>query len=123
MKPVPTQAHIGDSFWWSNRGDNVDTWLTRELDLSAVTGATLRFWTWFDIEKAWDYAYVTISKDGGKTWDVLQGIHASTENPLGNSYGPGYTGGSGSGSGKEPAMGPGDYRPVALRRKQGLAPL
>jgi len=50
-----------------------------------------------------DYAYVTASADGGRTWDILTGSHTSQENPLGNSYGPGYTGTSGGGN--EPQWG------------------
>ena len=96
-KLLPTEAHSGQRFWWSNRGDSTDSTLTRGVDLSQVTAATLRFWTWFDIEKGWDYAYVEVSEDGGATWTILPGTHASRDDPLGNSYGPGYTGKSGEG--------------------------
>ena len=98
VKLVPTDAHSGRAFWWGNRGDLIDTTLTRTIDLTRVTKATLRFWAWHRIEKGWDYAYVTASADGGRTWDILTGSHTSQENPLGNSYGPGYTGTSGGGN-------------------------
>lgn len=94
---LPTQPPGGRSFWWSNRGDSIDTTLTREFDLSGISSATLRFKAWYDIEKGWDYAYVVISEDGGATWTVASGSQASAENPLGQSYGPGYTGTSGGG--------------------------
>ncbi len=84
----------GTRCWWSNRGDSVDTMLTREIDLSALDAATLEFWAWFDIEEGWDYAYVQASGDGGRTWDLLEGDHTTTDDPVGNSYGPGYTGSS-----------------------------
>ncbi|MSQ27941.1 MAG: hypothetical protein EXR51_07370 [Dehalococcoidia bacterium] len=96
VRIIPADAHSGRSFWWSNRGDLIDTTLTRTIDLTNVAKATLRFWAWHRIEKGWDYAYVTASADGGRTWEVLAGTHTSQENPLGNSYGPGYTGISGS---------------------------
>jgi hypothetical protein len=38
-------------YWWSNRGDGIDTKLTREIDLRGVPEATLRFRTWYDIER------------------------------------------------------------------------
>jgi immune inhibitor A len=82
-------------FWWANRGDSINTRLTREFDLSALTGATLRFSTWFDIESGWDYAYVAASTDGGQTWAALPGQNTTDFNPVEAAYGPGYSGGSG----------------------------
>ena len=82
----------GGSCWWGNRGDSISSTLTRTLDLSDVQRATLRYRTWFDIEEDWDYAYVEVSTDGGSTWDILQAPGTSSANPLGNSFGPGYTG-------------------------------
>ena len=82
----------GGSCWWSNRGDSISSSLTRALDLSGVEGATLRFRTWFDVEEDWDYGYVEVSTDGGDTWDILQAPGTSPGNPVGNSFGPGYTG-------------------------------
>jgi len=92
---VPNQAHSGRYQWWSNRGDNSDMTLTRAFDLSSLKEATLDVWLWYDIEDGWDYAYVEASTDGGATWRILPGKHTTTENPSGNSYGPGYTGVSG----------------------------
>ena len=82
----------GESCWWSNRGDSISSTLTRPLDLSAVSKATLRFRIWYDLEEEWDYAYVQVSSDRGSTWDILQTPHTSPRNPLGNSFGHGYTG-------------------------------
>jgi hypothetical protein len=86
-----------DSFWWANRGDNIDTRLTRELDLTEVESATLTFRTWYDIERWFDFGYVEVSTDGGETWTALAGQHTTTDDPLGVSYGPGYSGRSGGG--------------------------
>ena len=82
----------GGHCWWGNRGDSISATLTREFDLSNVAQATLRFTMWYRIEEDWDYAYVQVSTDGGSTWDILQGGLSSSDNPSGNSYGPGYTG-------------------------------
>ncbi len=82
-------------FWWSDRGDSIDTRLTREFDLGNLAGATLRFSTWFDTEKGWDYAYVSASTDNGKTWQALPASHLTTTyDPVQAAYGPGYTGSS-----------------------------
>ena len=80
------------SCWWSNRGDSISSTLTRSLDLSAVDEATLTYRLWFAIEEEWDYGYVQVSTDGGETWDIIEAPGTSPANPLGNSFGPGYTG-------------------------------
>jgi immune inhibitor A len=94
---VDTGAHSGEYMWWSNRGDDSDMMLTRTFDLSDVSQATLEFWTWYDIEEDWDYAYVEISTDGGETWDILTTPSGTAANPNGNSFGWAYTGSSGGG--------------------------
>lgn len=92
---LPADAHSGRWMWYSNRGDLSNMNLTREADLTRVSKATLKFWTWYDIEKGFDYAYVQVSADGGKTWDILPGRYTTTSNPNGASYGHAYTGRSG----------------------------
>ncbi len=94
---VNNKAHSGTYQWYSHRGDETNTRLTRAFNLSNVETATLNYWTWYDIEPSWDYGYVEISTDGGNSWEILQASHSSTTNPSGNAYGPGYTGRSGDG--------------------------
>ena len=89
------RAHSGGWQWYGNRGDNSDTTLTRFFDLRSLVTATLEFWAWYDIEPDWDYAYVTVSTDGGQTWDILPATSSVSTNPSGNAYGPGFTGASG----------------------------
>ena len=98
---LANEAHSGHGQWWSARGDDIDTMLTREVDLSDLSSATLRFWTWFDIERWYDYGYVEVSTDGGATWKILPGRHTTEDNPLRQAYGPGYTGKSGGGTESE----------------------
>ena len=50
--------------------------------------------TWVRHRGDWDYAYVEASADGGETWTILEGVHTTEEDPVGNSYGHGYTGSS-----------------------------
>ncbi len=98
---VPTVQLIGadphdSSFeWWSNRGDSIDSRLTRTVDLRSTRKATLRFWIWYDIEKDFDYGYVEVSDDGGKTWRTLPTADTTATNPNGQNYGNGFTGTSG----------------------------
>jgi hypothetical protein len=88
----------GELSWWSNRGDDSNSTLTRAFDLTGVDEATLNFSTWYDIEEGWDYAYVAASTDGGKKWQLLPGRYSTEENPVGNAFGVGWTGISGGGS-------------------------
>lgn len=97
VKVVDNKAHSGKYQWYSHRGDETNTRLTRAFDLRSVTSASLNYWTWYDIEPDWDYGYVEVSTDGGSTWTILQTPHSATTNPSGNAYGPGYTGLSGDG--------------------------
>ena len=98
VKLTSNEPHSGQNEWWSNRGDGSEMTLTRAFDLRGVRSASLNFWTWFDIEDGWDYAYVTASTDGGRTWDTLKGQSNSQSNPSGNSLGWAYTGVSGGGA-------------------------
>jgi immune inhibitor A len=98
---VNATPHSGDYVWWSNRGDDSDMMLTRAFDLSGVSEATLEFWTWYDLEEDWDYAYVEISVDGGETWQILATPSGTPTNPNGNSFGWAYTGRSGGGGAAE----------------------
>jgi immune inhibitor A len=97
VKVAPNEPHSGTYQWWSNRGDDSDMTLTHTFDLSDVDQAALEFWTWYDIEEDWDFAYVEVSDDGGQTWDILPGQYTTTENKSGNSFGHAWTGISGGG--------------------------
>lgn len=102
---LPADAHSGKWMWWSNRGDLSNTSISRAFDLSRIQSkATLNFWTWYDIERNFDYAYVEVSTDGGKTWDILPGKNTTTENPNGANYGDGLTGKSGTKDDKASAV-------------------
>ncbi|MCI0831652.1 MAG: immune inhibitor A [Chloroflexi bacterium] len=91
---IGVPAHEG-AFWWSGRGDSIDSRLTREIDLRDIDDASLRFDAWYEIERDWDYAYVAASTDDGATWLTLPGQRTTADNPTGASFGHGYTGTSG----------------------------
>ncbi len=89
---LPADSFSGDYAFWSNRGDESDMTLTREFDLSSVSGdVLLSFQTWYDIEEDWDYIHLEASTDG-KTWEILTTPLGTDSNPSGESYGWGYTG-------------------------------
>jgi hypothetical protein len=92
------EARSGQAQWWGNAADEMETSLTREVDLTGVTQATLRFATWFHIEKDYDYAGVAISTDGGCSWRTLPGTHTTDSNPVGQNLGHSLTGRSGGGA-------------------------
>ena len=90
--PLLAVNEPGTSCWWSNRGDSISSSLTRRLDLSGVDDAALTYRVWFGIEEDWDYGYLQVSTDDGNTWDIMEAPGTSPANPVGNSFGPGYTG-------------------------------
>ena len=86
-------VEVGDSgCWWSNSGDSISSTLTRALDLRDRSAATLTYQVWFNVEEDWDYGYVEISTNQGRTWDVLETPSSTSKNPIGNGFGPGYSG-------------------------------
>lgn len=98
---ISAVARDGAFQWWSNRGDDIDTTLTRGFDFTNLSTVTLDYWLWYEIEEDWDYAYLEISVDGGRSWDTIQTRYTRQKNPTGNNYGHGYTGVSGSGAGPQ----------------------
>jgi hypothetical protein len=92
VQVVPVEAASGERFWYSNRGDNIAPTLTKEVDLSGVSEASLDYDVWFYTEQLWDYGYVMASVDQGETWDLLTTPTMTDSNPHGTSYGSGYTG-------------------------------
>lgn len=89
---LDSAPHSGDTCWWSNHGDSIDSTLTRNVDIRSIDSASLTFWVNYDIEEFWDYAYVMVSNDDGSTWDILDTERSNNSNPNGNGYGSGLTG-------------------------------
>jgi len=63
----------GANQWWSTKGDDLDTTMTRAVDLTGKTSASLDLKARFDIEADFDYLYTQVSQDGGATWTSLDG--------------------------------------------------
>ncbi len=98
VKLIPAEAHSGDRFWWSNRNDLTFATLTRKIDLTNVSTATLKYWTWYDIEEDWDYAYLLVSTDNGIHWTPVPATSSRETDPNGQNFGHGFSGRSGGGS-------------------------
>jgi len=92
---LPQDPHSGRYALWSNKSDESDTTLTQKFDLTSYTGnLSLDYWTWYDLEKGFDFAYLEASTDG-ENWQILTTPSGTPDNPQGSSFGWGYTGVSG----------------------------
>ena len=88
-RAVPAE---GDFVYYAVTTDQRNSRLTRALHLSAhARPIWLEFQIWHDLEEHLEYAYVEVSKDGGKTWEILKGQHTQ-DNRDKRFYPDGYTG-------------------------------
>ncbi|HEY8652753.1 MAG TPA: immune inhibitor A domain-containing protein [Dermatophilaceae bacterium] len=61
--------HSGAFEWWGGSADNLNTTLSRTVDLRAGTAsATVSAWAKYDMEAGYDYLYGEVSTDGGTSW-------------------------------------------------------
>jgi len=73
-------AHSGDYHWYGGMGN----WVWRRLSqVFPVPGgdATLKFWTFYEIETDWDYAYVEVHDLDTGEWTTLPGVATTTTLP------------------------------------------
>lgn len=68
-----TKPAEGSKQWWSDMGDDLSNTLTRSLDLTGKTSASLDLSGWYDIEADYDYLYTEVSENGGSSWTALDG--------------------------------------------------
>ena len=54
-------------------GDNLNNTLTRPLDLTGKSKASLDLSGWWDIEKDYDFLYTEVSTDNGASWNAIDG--------------------------------------------------
>lgn len=89
---LPVDPYSGNTYFWSNKGDQSNTSLQRHFDLTNVKGPVeMTFQTWYDLETDYDYGFVSASTDG-LTWEILNSSSCTYSNPSGNSYGCGFNG-------------------------------
>ncbi|NBM17350.1 immune inhibitor A domain-containing protein [Streptomyces sp. GC420] len=75
-KPVTTtitKPAEGTRQWWSGMGDDLQNTLTRSVDLTGKSTASLELQGWWDIEEGYDYLYTEVSTDGGANWTPVDG--------------------------------------------------
>jgi hypothetical protein len=70
---LDTLPASGNAMWYAQRANYSNPRLTRVIDLRDVEEATLQYSVYADIEQGYDFAYVSISADGGETWRPLVG--------------------------------------------------
>ncbi len=117
---VVTAQPQGRAMWWSNRGDDMHSTLTRTVDLRNVASATLQFRLWHQIEDGWDYGFVSVSTDGGQRFTTLPGRHTTSDDPQNQNFGHGYTGTSGAPTTVSPDQN--DIQPSWIEEQIDLTP-
>ncbi|MBZ6230041.1 immune inhibitor A domain-containing protein [Streptomyces olivaceus] len=63
----------GESQWWSGSGNDLKNTLTRSVDLTGKSSASLTLDGWYDIEADYDFLYTEVSTDGGANWTAVDG--------------------------------------------------
>ncbi|MFD5324276.1 immune inhibitor A domain-containing protein [Streptomyces sp. NPDC127092] len=86
----------GATQWWSNMGDDLKNTLTRPVDLTGKTSASLELQGWYDIELDYDYLYTEVSTDGGANWTAVDGTADGKPLPRDASGAPALTDVSGA---------------------------
>ena len=95
VRLLPEDAHSGLYAFWSNKGDESNMRLTKDLDLIGVSGPVkMSYWMWYDLEEDYDYLYLSASEDG-ESWEIITTPRGTDEDISGNSYGWGYNGQTG----------------------------
>ncbi|MET8669455.1 immune inhibitor A domain-containing protein [Streptomyces tendae] len=63
----------GETQWWSGSGNDLKNTLTRSVDLTGKSAASLTLDGWYDIEADYDFLYTEVSTDGGANWTAIDG--------------------------------------------------
>jgi hypothetical protein len=79
----PFDPHTGSSFMWSDRADEAYKRLSRTITVPPG-GATLSFWTSYNLELDFDYMIVEAHTVGEDDWTTLPDQNGHTSSDLGN---------------------------------------
>ncbi|MER8005755.1 immune inhibitor A domain-containing protein [Streptomyces sp. NPDC094149] len=82
----------GSTQWWSGSGNDLKNTLTRSVDLTGKSAATLTLDGYYDIEANYDFLYAEVSTDGGANWTALDGTVDGQAIPRDGSDKPALTG-------------------------------
>jgi murein tripeptide amidase MpaA len=77
----PFDPHTGDSFMWAQRADEAYKRLARTISVPAG-GATLSFWTSYNLELSFDYMIVEAHTVGQDNWTTLPDQNGHTSSDL-----------------------------------------
>ncbi len=86
---IDNSPNNGQQFWYAPAVNEMNASLTVPFDLTNSDKATLKYNVWHQLEDEYDYAYTSISTDGGQTWELLV-----PDAPSAGAFGPSYTGNS-----------------------------
>jgi immune inhibitor A len=81
------------NYFYSTRGDAIDTSMSRTLPAPLTSATDIQFRANWDIETGWDYAYLIALVNG--SWQTVQTTASTTTDPNGQNFGFGITGVSG----------------------------
>jgi immune inhibitor A len=82
----------GATQWWSGSGNSLRNTLTRSVDLTGKSAATLSLDGWWATEASFDFVYTEVSTDGGTTWKAIDGTADGAALPRDASGQPTLTG-------------------------------
>lgn len=70
--------HSGAAEWWSGSGDDLKNSITRDIDLTGKSSASVSAWLDYDIEEGYDFLYVQASTDGGANWTDVDAVDGAS---------------------------------------------
>ncbi len=77
---APFPPHSGMHYWYSD-GLPWSWFRLNQTFAIPVTGATLSFWTYYEIEEEWDYGYVEVHDLNTDEWYTLPGLNTVSTRP------------------------------------------
>lgn len=84
----------GQFEYFSGSADEIDNSMATDIDLTGKTSAQLTFKTWYNIEEAYDYAFVEVKEEGATDYVSIPGNITTNDNPNEANPGNGITGDS-----------------------------
>ncbi|CAM5671397.1 immune inhibitor A [Streptomyces violaceorubidus] len=82
----------GKTQWWSGSGNDLKNTLSRSVDLTGKSSASLTLDGWYDIEADYDFLYTEVSTDGGANWTAVDGTFDGRPIPRDGSDKPALSG-------------------------------
>ena len=81
---LPVLPVSGEMMWLAERGNFHNPRLTRSVDLRQVDTATLEYAAYIDMEHGFDFGYVAVSLDNGRSWQPLTAANMKGSHPNDN---------------------------------------